>query len=137
MSNHSAQQSDSNLKTTPDNDIPLTYSGNEELLNTISHGIGLLVAIIGLVLIIVKAEGVAEVASVSMYAGTLVFMFFASTLYHGVGHPRIKASLKLMDHAAIYLLIAGTYTPLLIVSLDGWVSLASIIFIWSVAVCGV
>ena len=115
----------------------LAYSGKEELLNTISHGIGLLVAIVGLVLIILKAEGIAEVASVSIYAGTLVFMFFASTLYHGVGHPRIKAALKLVDHSAIYLLIAGTYTPLLIVSIQGWVSLASIIFIWSVAVCGV
>ena len=117
--------------------LPHVYSAREEFLNALSHGLGLGIAILGLVLIILKAEGALEVTSVSIYGGTLVLMFFSSTLYHAISHEKIKAALKLLDHSAIYLLIAGTYTPLLLVSLEGTVSLLSMIFIWTLAVTGV
>ena len=113
------------------------YSFTEELLNTLSHGIGLIVALVGLVLIVLKAQGTMEISTVSIYGGTLVFMFLASTLYHGFSRTKAQKGLKLLDHSAIYLLIAGTYTPLLMISLDGWVSIASIVFIWLMAVGGV
>ncbi|WP_210330668.1 hemolysin III family protein [Aliikangiella sp. G2MR2-5] len=113
------------------------YSKTEEFLNTLTHGLGLVVAIVGLVFLILKAKGATAITSVSIYGGTLVLMFLASSIYHGISHPRAKAALKLFDHSAIYLLIAGTYTPLLLVSLEGTVSLVSMIFIWTLALVGI
>ena len=113
------------------------YSSKEEKLNAFSHGVGLCVALFGLILIISKAESLLALSSVSIYGGTLVLMFLASTLYHSLSHTKARHHLKLLDHSAIYLLIAGTYTPLLLVALDGWVSIAGILFIWSMAIAGV
>ena len=84
-----------------------------------------------------RASGASEVASVSIYGGTLILMFLASTVYHAVTHPQGKQILKVFDHAAIYLLIAGTYTPFLVISLDGWVSMVSLIAIWTLAGIGI
>ncbi|MCW8877161.1 MAG: hemolysin III family protein [Kangiellaceae bacterium] len=118
-----------------------TYSGEyskaEEILNTLSHALGFIVAIVGLVLMILKADGSTAITSVSIYGATLIMMFLASTCYHWVSHHRWKIVLKLFDHSAIYLLIAGTYTPLLLVSLDGWVSITGLVFIWTLAFVGV
>ncbi|TQV73014.1 hemolysin III family protein [Aliikangiella marina] len=113
------------------------YSLHEEIWNVASHAVGFALAIVGLVFLILRAEGPVEVTSVSIYGGTLVFMFLASTVYHAINHPQSKRILKIIDHSAIYLLIAGTYTPFLLISLDGLISLASIIFIWTVAIIGV
>ena len=113
------------------------YSNSEELWNVASHAIGFALAIVGLVFLILRAEGTTAVTSVSIYGGTLVFMFLASTVYHAITHPKSKRVLKIIDHSAIYLLIAGTYTPFLLVSLDGILSLSSIILIWTLAVFGV
>ena len=113
------------------------YSNSEELWNVASHAFGFALAIVGLVFLILRAEGTTAVTSVSIYGGTLVFMFLASTVYHAITHPKSKRVLKIIDHSAIYLLIAGTYTPFLLVSLDGILSLSSIILIWTLAVFGV
>lgn len=113
------------------------YSSHEERLNAFSHGVGLCVALVGLILIILKAKTLLAVSSVSIYGGTLVLMFLASTLYHSLSHTKARHHLKLLDHSAIYLLIAGTYTPLLLVALDGWISIAGISFIWLMAIAGV
>ncbi|TQV86753.1 hemolysin III family protein [Aliikangiella coralliicola] len=113
------------------------YSSREELLNSLTHGIGFIVAIIGLVYLILRAEGTIAVTSVSIYGGTLILMFLASTVYHSISNPEWKRRLKVLDHSAIYLLIAGTYTPILLVSITGTLSIVSIVFIWSLAVFGV
>jgi len=113
------------------------YSFSEEMWNVATHAIGFVLAIVGLVFLIIEAEGTKAVTSVSIYGGTLIFMFLASTIYHAITHPRSKKILKVIDHSAIYLLIAGTYTPYLMISLEGTISLASIIFIWSMAIFGV
>ncbi len=115
----------------------IPYSNREEQMNVLSHFVGLIIAIVGLVLMLIKASSVIETTSVGIYGGTLVVMFLASTLYHWVSQKGLKSALKLLDHSAIYLLIAGTYTPLLMVSLDGWVSWVSMIIIWSLAAFGV
>ncbi len=112
------------------------YHKTEELLNVITHGIGFVVAVVGLVLLIIRADGALAVSSVGIYGATLVLMLLASTLYHGINHQKAKASLKLLDHSAIYLLIAGTYTPFMLVALDNWVGIAGAITIWALAVSG-
>jgi len=112
------------------------YSRREELLNVLSHGVGFLVAIAGLVFLILRADGAMAITSVAIYGATLIAMFLASTLYHGIRHERAKESLKLIDHSAIYLLIAGTYTPFMLVSLDNWVGVTGAVVIWLLAFAG-
>lgn len=113
------------------------YSNSEEFWNVASHAIGFALAIVGLVFLVIRAEGTTEVTSVSIYGGTLVFMFLASTVYHAITHAKSKRILKIIDHSAIYLLIAGTYTPFLLISLDGILSLSAIVLIWTLAILGV
>lgn len=95
------------------------YSLAEEIANSISHGIGLVFGIVGLVLLLVQAveanAGMTAIASYSLYGGSMILLFLASTLYHAIPHQRAKIWLKKFDHCAIYLLIAGTYTPFLLV----------------------
>jgi len=116
---------------------PIHYSTQEELFNSISHGLGLLLAIVGLVLLIIEAQGILQISSVSVYGGSLILMFLVSTLYHAAPISRLKIHLKLIDHSAIYILIAGTYTPLMLVGLeDNWGMLGTIL-IWTLAAIGV
>lgn len=94
----------------------------EELANIITHGIGLVFSIIGFVILLVLAlmhGGPWQIAGCAIYGATLVSLYAASTLYHGVPSPRLKRALLIFDHCAIYLLIAGTYTPFLLVNLRG------------------
>jgi hemolysin III len=114
-----------------------TYSKTEELLNAITHFAGLVLAIVGLVALIAKAKNNVQVASVTIYGSTLILMFFASTAYHSITNVSLKYHLKIVDHAAIYLLIAGTYTPLMLVTLDSMWGLVGISLIWSLALLGV
>ena len=104
---------------------PLTaqgYSLAEEIANSISHGIGLVFGIVGLVLLLVQAfdtnANAMAITSYSLYGGSMILLFLASTLYHAIPHQRAKRWLKKFDHCAIYLLIAGTYTPFLLVGLN-------------------
>ncbi|MDO6687867.1 MULTISPECIES: PAQR family membrane homeostasis protein TrhA [unclassified Agarivorans] len=117
--------------------LATSYSAREEQLNVISHVLGLLIAIVGLVMLVAKADGALELTAVSIYGGSLILLFLASSLYHAVVQHSWKAGLKLFDHSAIYLLIAGTYTPILLVSFDGLLSLISMIVIWTLAAFGV
>ena len=90
------------------------YSPIEELANSISHGIGAMLSVAGLTLLVVLAAlqgDITKIVSFSIYGATLVLLFLASTLYHATINARLKAIFKLFDHCAIYLLIAGTYTP--------------------------
>lgn len=113
------------------------YSFSEELLNAITHGIGAVLSIWGLVYLLFRAEGGTAVTSAAIYGGSLILMFIASTCYHSITIEKIKSLLKLIDHSAIYLLIAGTYTPFLLVGLDNWVGIAGVAAIWTIALIGV
>ena len=89
-----------------------------EIANSVTHGIGALLAVAGLVLLIVYAAmygNAWHVVSFSIYGSTLVLMYLASTLYHSIQKPRLKSIFRVIDHAAIFLLIAGTYTPFTLV----------------------
>lgn len=117
------------------------YSLAEEIANSISHGIGLLFGIVGLVLLLVQAAkinaGAMAITSYSLYGGSMILLFLASTLYHAVPCQRAKQWLKKFDHCAIYLLIAGTYTPFLLVGLKSPLAHGLMVVIWSLALLGI
>ncbi|MGQ4880695.1 PAQR family membrane homeostasis protein TrhA [Billgrantia sp. LNSP4103-1] len=114
----------------------------EELLNSISHGIGAALSLAGVIVLLVLASMAVHVdpwkiVGISLYGVTLVLLYTASTLYHGVRHPRLKRVFRQLDHCAIYLLIAGTYTPFLLVNMrspTGWTLFA---IVWSLALAGI
>jgi len=112
----------------------------EEVANTITHGIGLLLSVVGFVVLLVLAalRGSAwHIVACSIYGATLICLYTASTLYHAVISPRVKRALRIFDHSAIYLLIAGTYTPFLLVSLRGPWGWSLFGVIWGLALAGV
>lgn len=112
----------------------------EHLANAITHGAGFGLSIAGLVLMIVFAglrRGAWEVVSCSVYGATLIILYLASTLYHSIHMPRVRRVLNIIDHAAIYLLIAGTYTPYLLVPLRGTLGWSLFGIIWSLAALGI
>ena len=112
----------------------------EEIANAITHGIGLLLSIAGFVVLLVLAalRGTAwHIVACSIYGATLICLYAASTLYHAVISPRVKRALRIFDHSAIYLLISGTYTPFLLVSLRGPWGWSLLGVIWGLALAGV
>ncbi|ROR13253.1 hemolysin III family protein [Erwinia sp. JUb26] len=117
------------------------YSLAEEIANSISHGVGCLFGIIGLVLLLTQAiesrAGALAITSYSLYGGSMILLFLASTLYHAIPHQRAKYWLKKLDHSAIYLLIAGTYTPFLLVGLKSPLAHGLMAVIWSLALVGI
>lgn len=117
------------------------YSFAEEIANSISHGIGFIFGIVGLVLLLVQASesqaGIIAITSYSLYGGSMILLFLASTLYHAIPHPNAKLWLKKLDHCAIYLLIAGTYTPFLLIGLKSPLAHGLMGVIWGLALAGI
>lgn len=119
---------------------PKSYSLGEEIANSVIHGIGAALGVAGLVVLVVLAalqQDPWRVVSFSIYGGTLIVLYLTSTLYHSLQHPRAKAVFRVMDHATIYLLIAGTYTPFLLVSLRGAWGWTLLGLIWGLALLGI
>jgi hemolysin III len=117
-----------------------SWTFGEELAHSITHGVGLLAAVAGLVLLLVLAAATRDpwrVAACSVYATTLVLLYAASTLYHALSRTRARRVFRVLDHSAIFLLIAGTYTPFALVSLRGPWGWTLLVIIWSLAVAGV
>ena len=115
-------------------------SFSEEIANSVSHGVGLLAAVVGVPFLIVAAvDGgdTAAIVGVSIFGLTLVLLFLTSTLYHAVTHPGAKPVLRIIDHVAIYLLIAGTYTPLALGVLRGGWGWALFGIVWGLGLAGV
>lgn len=106
--------------------LPFQTPG-EEIANSVLHGIGVLLAIAGLVVLTLRATGLlggsggggVAVTSYVIYTASMILMFLASTLYHAIQHEGAKRVFRVLDHSAIYLLIAGTYTPFCLVALRG------------------
>lgn len=112
----------------------------EEVANSVTHGLGLLASIIGGVVLVYLAAERGEawhVVSAAVYGATLVSLYAASTLYHALKGTRARDVLRLLDHCAIYLLIAGTYTPITLVSLRGGWGWALFGTVWALAVAGI
>ena len=112
----------------------------EELANSVTHGFGLVLSIAGFIALLVLAamRGSAwRIVGCAIYGVTLVCLYTASTLYHGIQLTHRKRILKIFDHSAIYLLIAGTYTPFLLVNLRGAWGWSLLGIVWALALAGV
>ena len=116
------------------------FTIEEEIWNSITHGIGAGLAIAGLISLVVLGSvygDIWHITSFSIYGSTLVLLYLASTLYHGTQIPKVKQILRVFDHAAIYLLIAGTFTPFLLITLHGTFGWTMLAVVWGVAVLGI
>jgi hemolysin III len=112
----------------------------EELANSITHGIGLALSIAGFAVLLVLAalRGSAwHIVGCAIYGTTLICVYTASTLYHSISRPKFRRILKILDHSAIYLLIAGTYTPFLLVNLRGAWGWSLLGVVWGLAAAGI
>ncbi len=116
------------------------FTPKEEVWNGITHGIGTALSIAGLTLLVVLAAINGDswrIVSFSIYGSTLVLLYLASTLYHSIQIPKVKRVLQVMDHAAIYLLIAGSYTPFLLVNMRGSLGWTLFGVVWGLALLGI
>ena len=116
------------------------FRRSEELANTLTHGVGAAASALALAVLVVlaAADGDAwEIVSVSIFGATLLVLYLASTLYHAARSPRTRKRLKIFDHCAIYLLIAGTYTPFVLGVLRGPWGWSLFGVIWGLAAAGV
>jgi hemolysin III len=112
----------------------------EEVANSVTHGLGLLASLVGaLMLVSLSAEqgGVWHVVSAAIYGATLVALYTASTMYHALKGTRARSVLRVLDHCAIYLLIAGTYTPVTLVSMRGGWGWTLFGLAWGLAAVGI
>jgi hemolysin III len=121
-----------------------TLSKKEEIGNSITHGVGVALSIAGLVLLVVKASfshSVVKIVSFSIFSVTLILLYSASTLYHAlyinVKSEKAKYIFRLLDHSAIYLLIAGTYTPFTLIVLRGTIGWTIFGCVWGIAIAGI
>jgi hemolysin III len=116
----------------------------EEVLNSITHGVGIALSIAGLVLLVIKgvrSHNPTKLLSFIVFGITLTLLYTASTLYHSlyinVKSEKLKRILRLLDHSAIYLLIAGTYTPFALISIGGTLGRNIFILVWVLAIIGI
>lgn len=117
------------------------YTISEEIVNAITHGIGIIFSIVALVLMVVYAAcygNAWQVVSVSIYGSTLIILYTVSTLYHAITNEKAKKVLRVIDHISVYLLIAGTYTPFTLIILRQNGAIGWIIFgiVWGIALIG-
>ncbi|MDQ3317839.1 MAG: hemolysin III family protein [Actinomycetota bacterium] len=116
------------------------YTVGEEAANVATHAVGLLASVVGVVVLVylgVARGEILHVASAGVYGATLVALYAASTLYHAFRRPGAKRVLRVLDHCAIYLLIAGTYTPFVLVGLGGGWGWTLFGIIWAMAAAGI
>jgi hemolysin III len=116
------------------------YSFREEIAHSATHGLGILLSVVGLFALLVVAQrsgDVRHVVASVVYGLTLILLYLASTLYHSIPYPRAKRILKVIDHSAIYLLIAGTYTPFTLISLRGALGWTLFGLVWGMALLGI
>ena len=119
------------------------YSPAEELAHSISHGVGIVLAIAGLAVLVTQASlhgGALDVTSAVVFGTTLILLYSASTLYHAIPslpRPRAKRVLRVIDHSSIYLLIAGTYTPFTLGPLLGPWGWSLFAVVWTAAIVGI
>jgi hemolysin III len=116
------------------------YSVGEEIANSVTHGVGIVLSVAGLAVLTAFASTFGSawhIVSCSIYGASQILLYTASTLYHSIPLPRAKAVLRVLDHAAIFLLIAGTYTPFALVNLGGAVGWTIFGVVWGLAITGI
>ena len=116
------------------------YRPAEELANSITHGIGAVLSIVALGILTAFASlfgNAWHIVSCSIFGATLILLYTTSTLYHSIQIPQAKTVLRVLDHAAIFLLIAGTYTPFVLVNIHGPWGWSLFAVVWTIALLGV
>ena len=116
------------------------YSPREEMTNIISHAIGLVLSIVALLLMLIRASesgSALYIVSAVIFGISLIALYAASTMYHSATDPKVRSRLRINDHATIYILIAGTYTPFTLITLNGWVGWTIFGVSWGMAIAGV
>ncbi len=113
------------------------YSSKEEKLNVASHGLGVILSILALVVMLLKSTSILAEISSLVFGLSLVLLYSSSTIYHASTLPKIRRRFRVLDHAMIYVLIAGTYTPVCLITLQKSVGTTLLIVIWAVAFIGV
>jgi len=119
--------------------IPKVYSPAEERANVTSHGLGLLFALAGLPWLLWKANrygDAADTLAAAVFGISLILLYASSTVYHSVSRPDLRARLRVLDHASIFFLIAGTYTPFTLLVLKGRIGWVIFGVVWALAVTG-
>lgn len=114
------------------------FKDKEEFLNTISHGLGILLGIVGLIFLLIKNRDITSYSTLSIwvYGLSLIGLYSASTIYHAIKNLKRKEKARIFDHIGIFALIAGTYTPICLISLEktsGWILF---LIVWSIATIG-
>lgn len=116
------------------------YTLGEEVMNAVTHGMGTVLGIVALVLCVVKSALMGDAFGVvgsCIYGTTLIILYTMSCLYHALGVNRAKKVFQTFDHCSIFLLIAGTYTPITLVAMRGWIGWTVFGIVWAVAVVGI
>ncbi|MBE6915880.1 MAG: hemolysin III family protein [Ruminococcaceae bacterium] len=113
------------------------YSLGEELVSSISHGLGALFGVLALVLCVIRANSVLEIVAGAIYGASMTVLYTMSTLYHALKVNRAKVVFRVLDHCSIYLLIAGTYTPYTLLGLQGPLGWALLSIVWGAAILGI
>jgi hemolysin III len=116
------------------------YPKKEEKINVITHAIGLILSIMALVLLVVYSSvygTVWHITSFAIFGASLIVLYAASTFYHYSQKPKLRNKLNILDHSAIYVLIAGTYTPFTLVVLKGWIGWTIFGISWGLAIIGI
>lgn len=116
------------------------YDQKEEKLNILTHALGIVLSVIALVLLVfyaAKTGTVWHVVSFSIFGSSLILLYSASTIYHSSKNPKWREKLNIIDHSAIYVLIAGTYTPFCLVTLNGTIGWVIFGISWGIALVGI
>jgi len=116
------------------------YTKNEEIVNAVTHGIGVLLSITALVFLIISAKqngSVWHVVTFSIYGGSMLILYLSSTLVHSFPEGKVKDLFEIFDHSAIYLFIAGTYTPFTLIVINGVLGWTLLTIVWAIALIGV
>ncbi|MGL9730463.1 PAQR family membrane homeostasis protein TrhA [Enterococcus sp. DIV0756] len=113
------------------------YLITNEVLNAITHGVGVVLSIIGFVFLLKKADSGLHYVSFIIYGVSLLLLFLASTLYHSLIFTKAKKVFQVFDHCSIYLLIAGTYTPYCLLYIKGTIGIVLLSIIWLAAIVGI
>lgn len=116
---------------------PLCETPAEEMASSLTHAFGAAASIFALILMVVRADGPLAVTSCVIFGSTLIILYLSSTIYHLVTGERIKEFLQLMDHSCIYLLIAGSYTPVTLLALGGGWGWSLFGVVWGLAIAGI
>ena len=116
------------------------YPPLEEKINIGSHALGLILSVVGLVLLLIQdfaGSGLIKPLAYAIYGSSMVVLYAVSAVYHASKSPSFRIKMRVMDHAAIYLLIAGTYTPFMLITLPGTLGYSILAAAWGMAVVGI